>query len=120
MKRLLVVALVAFGCPGKPPPADRPGGTAAGSASPTVPLSPACAAVRPKVEQLYRAEAQAREPKRVEEAVADNTTMVMNDCAKAPDKVAACIASATTVKDLEASCLAPIDDEGTEGEHVAH
>ncbi len=118
MNRLAVVALIGFGCSGKPPsePAAKPGpGSATGAAQ----VSPACAAVRPKVEQLYRAEAQAREPGRVDEAVADNTTMVMNDCGKAPDKVAACVASVSTVKDLEARCLAPIDDEGTEGDQRA-
>lgn len=120
MKRLAVVALIGFGCSGKPPsePVAKPGpGSAIGAAQ----VSPACAAVRPKVEQLYRVEAQAREPGRVDEAVADNTTMVMNDCGKAPDKVAACIASVSTVtvKHLEARCLAPLDDEGTEGDQRA-
>src|SRR5262245_628228 len=33
-----------------------------------------CDGIRAKVEQLYRAEAQAKEPKRVDEAVADNAT----------------------------------------------
>ena len=118
MKWLIVVALVGLGCSGKPAsePVARPGsGAAAGAAQ----ISPACEAVRPRVEQLYRAEAQAREPGRVDEAVTDNTTMVMNDCGKAPDKVAACVTSASTVKDLEARCLAPIDDEGTEGDQRA-
>jgi hypothetical protein len=121
MKRLLVVALVSLGCSANQPggPATTTGTPAAGSATGGAPLHPACTAMRTKVQQLYRAEAQAREPKRVDEAVADNTTMVMNDCARAPDKVAACIASASTVKDLEARCLAPIDDEGTEGDHLA-
>ena len=59
------------------------------------------------------------EPARLDEAVADNTAMVMNDCALAPDKVVACIGTAATVKDLEARCLAPIDDEGTEGDRLA-
>jgi len=116
MKRLIVVALVGFGCPGKPP-AD-PAGGAAGSASAGAQRPPACEASRAKVEKLYRAEAQAREPARIDEAVADNTAMVMNDCAKAPDKVAACIASASTIAELEARCLAPIDDEGTEGDRA--
>jgi len=118
MKRLILVALIGFGCPGKPPSevAAKPG---AGSASSAQPLSPACAAVRPRVEQLYRADAQAHEPGRADEAVADNTAMVMNDCGKAPDKVAACVAAASTVKDLEARCLVPLDDEGTEGDQSA-
>ena len=68
---VLVLALVACACPNK---AGQ--GTTGGSG--TVPVeSGSCEGVRAKVEQLYRAEAQAKEPKRVEEAVADNTQMVI-------------------------------------------
>jgi hypothetical protein len=108
MKRLIAVALMACGSRTPPGPA---GGTSAAQRRP-------CDAMRARVEQLYRAEAQAREPARVDDAVADNTAMVMSDCQKAPDKVAACIVGATTVKDLESRCLAPIDDEGTEGDKL--
>jgi hypothetical protein len=97
-----------------PPPGTE--GSAAGSSGPRT----ACEAIRGRVEQLYRAEAQAREPARIEDAVADNTAMVMADCAQAPDKVAACLAGASTVTELEARCLAPIDDEGTEGDKLPH
>lgn len=115
MKRWIVVALLGAGCSGKPP--VSPGeGSAGGSAAPT---GTSCEAMRPKVEQLYRAEPRGRAPAQAAEAVADNTTMVMNDCRKAPDKVTACIAEATNVRDLEARCLAPLDDEGTEGDSVA-
>jgi len=75
-----------------------------------------CDSAKPKVEALYRAEAQAKEPKRVEEAVADNTAMVMKDCAKQPDKTVACLGRVTTVAELEKDCLIPLDPEGTEGE----
>jgi hypothetical protein len=112
MKRLLAVALLACGSRTPPAPAEGNAGTGAAPRGP-------CEAMRPRVEQLYRAEAQPREPARVDEAVADNTAMVMSDCEKAPDKVAACIAGAATVNDLEARCLAPIDDEGTEGDRLA-
>ncbi len=71
--------------------------------------------MRSKVEQLYRADAEAKEPKRVDGAVADNTQMVMNDCAKDPPKVSACIQSAGTLVELETRCLRQLDDEGTEG-----
>lgn len=74
--------------------------------------------MRERVEQLYRAEAPAKQPSRVDEAVADNTAMVMTDCAQAPVKVAACLAAASTVPELEARCLTPIDDEGTEGDRL--
>jgi hypothetical protein len=115
MTRWIVIALLGAGCSGKPPvpPVET---SAGGGAAPT---GTSCEAMRPKVEQIYRAEPRGREPARVAEAVADNTTMVMNDCRKAPDKVTACIAAATSVRDLEARCLAPIDDEGTEGDSVA-
>jgi hypothetical protein len=115
MKRLLVVAVVGLGCSGKPP-AEPIGGTAGPGTRGPGATSPACEAVRPRVEQLYRAETQAGEPARADEAVADNTTMVMNDCARAPDKIAPCVRSAGSVKDLEARCLIPLDEEGTEGE----
>jgi hypothetical protein len=44
--------------------------------------------------------------------------MVMNDCAKAPDKVVACINSVSTIAELETKCLRPLDDEGTEGNEL--
>jgi hypothetical protein len=126
MTRLMFMALLAVGCSSKPPVAPGGGGgptseaPAAGAGTAAVASNPACDALRPKIEQLYRAEAQTREPKRVDAAVADNTTMVLNDCVKAPDKVAPCVQAAATVRDLEARCLAPLDDEGTEGEHARH
>jgi hypothetical protein len=124
MKWLFLVAMVACGPPSKPP-AGPTGGTTAGTTAGTGPASgarstsPACDAVRAKVEQLYRAAARDRDPARVNELVADNTTMVMNDCVKAPDQAPACITAATTVHELEARCLVPIDDEGTEGDKLA-
>lgn len=110
MRWLLVVMAVGCACSeGKTPnkPGDGSGTSATG-----------CAGARPKVEQLYRAEAQVKEPKRVDQAVADNTTMVMNDCAKAPDKVVACIHSISTIAELETKCLRPLDEEGTEGNEL--
>lgn len=118
MRRLLLVALLA--CGSKPP--GGTGGTSssqAGSSTGTGPSATACDAVRPRVAQLYRAELRARDPARVDEAVADNTTMVMNDCIKSPDRTAACITAATTVQELEARCLIPLDEEGSEGDQLA-
>ena len=114
-RRLAIAALAvllacACSCSGKGATTVGSGGSAEGSARAS------CNDLRAKVEQLYRVEAEAKEPKRVEEAVADNTTMVMNDCAKAPAKVAACVNDAASVADLEKKCLVPLDDEGTEGE----
>jgi hypothetical protein len=89
---------------------------AAGSGGSTGSATAGCDSARAKVEGLYRAEAQTREPTRAEEATADNTAMVMTDCAKAPATVVACIGGVATVAALEKQCLAPLDAEGTEGE----
>jgi hypothetical protein len=109
-----IAALVACGHAERPPHEPTAG---SGSAAGGVRGGP-CDAVRGRVEQLYRAQARAAEPARVDEAVADNTAMVMTDCAQTPEKTAACITAATSVKDLEARCLVPIDDEGTEGDRL--
>lgn len=85
-----------------------------GSGSGT-PAAAACEGTRAKVEQLYRTEAEGKEPTRVDGAVADNTQMVMNDCAKDPAKVVACISGISTIAELESKCLRPLDEEGTEG-----
>jgi len=113
MKRLLLLtALVACACPSKPTTVT------AGSAAPVAGVGPSeattCEDIKPRIAAMYRAEAQQREPKRVEEAVADNTAMVMNDCAKDAKRVA-CLAKVPTVAELEKTCLIPLDDEGTEG-----
>ena len=112
MRWLFVAALAACACPGKQgPSAGTTGGSTAASD---------CDSIRPKLEQLYRADAQAQEPKatpeRIAEAISDNTTMVMNECTTTPGKVVPCVQSAKTVAELESTCLAPLDDEGTEGE----
>ena len=131
MKRVIAafaVSIVACACPSKKTTTGGGSGSAEGSGSGQVtpPVQGGCEGARAKVEQLYRAEAQAREPKRVEEAVADNTAMAMAECAKAPDRFTACIAQARTgagaeaqawtAKDLEASCMPQLDDEGSEGD----
>jgi hypothetical protein len=115
MRWLILAALLASGCPSKQGPTTEVpvGGSGSGA-----PATSACDAIRPKVEQLYRADAEQKEPKRVAEAVADNTAMVMNDCAKAPAKVVACVNGADSVAELEKKCLAPLDDEGSEGEEL--
>ena len=111
---LAVLAVLACGKPNGPrssgPPAPAPPETANATT---------CDDVRPRVEQLYRGEAEVREPKRVEEAVADNTTMAMNDCAKDPARTVPCLARAVSVAELEKQCLIPLDEEGTEGEALA-
>lgn len=101
--------LILVACSGK----STPPVTGGGSNPP--PTSSACEALRPRVEELYRAEAQVKEPKRVEGAVADNTQMVLGDCAKDPPRISACVRDAKSVAEIESRCLRPIDDEGTEG-----
>jgi len=115
MKLAVAVALVLCSCGGNAPPVAPAAST---SGAPEVqPAGGACDGARGKVEQLYRAAAHDQEPARVTELVADNTAMVMRDCATAPGKIAACIAAARTAGELETRCLVPLDDEGTEGEH---
>ncbi len=109
MRGASLLLLVACACPAKKPPQG------AGSSVAPIASATTCDGVRSRVEQLYRAEAQAKEPRRVDEAVADNTHMVMNDCAKDPAKIVPCLAKAATVSELEKDCLIPLDDEGTEG-----
>ncbi len=124
LRLFAVIALVACACPSKPtqgPGSGAGSGSGSGSAGSNIVEHPGsgtastCDGLRAKLEQLYRSDAQATEPKRVEEAVADNTAMVLNDCAKQPDKVVACVNAVTTVAELEARCLRPLDEEGTEG-----
>ncbi len=123
MKRviaLLLLTIVACACPSK---ATKTGGGSgsAGSGLAEVPIpAGGCEGARAKVERLYRAEAQAKEPKRVEEAVADNTAMALGECAKDPTAVSACIAKVATLKELETTCLTQLDDEGTEGDALKH
>jgi hypothetical protein len=121
-----LVMIVACACPKK---GGGGAGTGSGSGSGSSVVAPpagGCDGLRPRIEAMYRAEAQAREPKRVEEAVADNTAMVMAECAKAPDRFGACFAQAPTgngaeaqgwtAKDLETHCMPQLDDEGSEGD----
>ena len=77
-----------------------------------------CDAAKKKVGELYRAEATANKekPERVEESIADNTAMVMNECRAQPDKVIGCINRVSSANELEKQCLAQLDDEGSEGE----
>lgn len=114
----LMLLLGLCGCPSKPTTGPSGGGSQQGSGSgaPVVANATSCADLKAKVEQLYRAEAQVKQPKRVEDAVADNTTMVMNDCAKNPATAVPCIANAQSIAELEKQCLVPLDEEGTEGD----
>jgi hypothetical protein len=105
---LVLVVVVACGAPAKPEPL-----------APAPERKPHCDSVRDKIAQLYRAEAQVKEPKRVDDAVADNTHMVLADCEKDPVRAVPCLESSATVAEIEKRCLVPLDLEGTEGEGLA-
>jgi hypothetical protein len=105
--RWLVLAVAACGAPSAT--------TTTTTATPPA-VTATCDSVKPRVEAMYRAEGQQREPKRVDEYVSDNTTMIMNDCVTNPPKLAPCLAAAATVAQMEQECVIPLDDEGTEGE----
>jgi hypothetical protein len=114
---MVAVALFACACPAKPATTTGAGSAAGSDVTAPVTNATSCDGVKAKVEGLYRAEAQQKDPKRVDDAVADNTTMVMNDCAKDPAKFVPCLNKAGTIAEIEKQCLVPLDDEGTEGEH---
>jgi len=116
MTRWVLLLAMAAGCPSKPTTTGTGGGGSGSGSAPVISNAKTCADVKAKVEQMYRAEAQAKEPKRVDDAVADNTTMVMNDCNKDPATFVPCIAKAQSVVELEKQCVVPLDEEGTEGD----
>ncbi len=114
---VLLASAVACNCSGGGggnSPRD-PNGSGSGSAA----LDPRCEAARPQLEALYRTEAQAAggDAARVDEAVRDNSAMVLAECNRRPE-VAACAAKAATAAQLEAECLTPLDDEGSEGTSI--
>lgn len=108
MKRLLLV--LACAC------SSNHGTPTTNGSGTSMPPATGCDGAKAKVEQLYRDEAKGEKPERQAEAVSDNTTMVMTECTKSPDKVVACINRVASAAELTQQCLAPLDDEGTEGE----
>jgi hypothetical protein len=124
--RALVVVVALCACSGKHGTGPGSGSSGTGSSAgtglgsaPAVANAKTCDDIKARVEQMYRGEAQVKEPKRVDQAVADNTTMVMNDCARDPAKAVPCLAKAPSVAELEKQCLIQLDDEGTEGQALA-
>ena len=76
-----------------------------------------CEAARSHVVELYRADPKVKaDPKISEQTAMDATGMVMSECTREPGRVARCAAAASSVAELETKCLAPLDDEGTEGD----
>lgn len=119
MRRVLLLALAACSSTHGTGPGSGSSGSGPGTGPPVTANATTCEDVKARVEQMYRAEAQLKEPKRVDEAVADNTTMVMNDCAKDAARIVPCLAKAGSIGELEKHCLIQLDDEGTEGEALA-
>lgn len=70
-----------------------------------------CEQLKPKIAGIYRAAAKPGD-QGAEQAVADNTAMILRDCQTAPSKFAACIQAAPDVATLERDCVIPLDDEG--------
>lgn len=108
MRWLIVLALAACACPNtQTGTTTTTGGTGSGATPAT---GTPCERMTPKLRLLYRNDAQS------DEAIADNTAMVLAECNRAPDRVSACIAGVTTVKDLEAQCMPQLDEEGSEAD----
>lgn len=94
------------------------GGTGTGGSGSGGGSAADCEAVRAHVRELYTAVPRPADtaPAAIETFVTDNTAMVLAECAREPGRVAPCAGRAATVEALEAKCLAPLDDEGSEGD----
>lgn len=117
---VVLASAIACTCGGGNGSGGGAGGGGTVPVDPGAPLDPRCAKARPTIEALYRAEAQAQpgaDAARVEEAVRDNTAMVIAECARRPG-VAACAGRAKSALEMEGDCLEPLDDEGTEGNRI--
>ena len=76
-----------------------------------------CEAVRERVRQLYAAVSRPEaKPDAPDTFVADNTQMVIAECVREPGRVVPCVKRVSTALELESRCLAPLDDEGSEGD----
>jgi hypothetical protein len=107
--------VVAAGCACKGSGTGTGRGTGSGSGSGTGGGDPAaCATIEAHVTDLYRASAERTKLTDVE--IADNVAMVLGECKEAAARVVPCVQRATAVDQLERQCLAPLDDEGSEGE----
>ncbi len=123
---VVVAALAACACKGQ----GSGGGTGPGTGSGTGPGSgvadaSACDGQAEHVRGLYEAAAArvatGTPPPTATAAtagteVADNVAMVMAECKAAPARVVPCLRKVTAVAELERTCLAPLDDEGREGQ----
>lgn len=87
-------------------------GTGTGTGTGVTPKPGACDQLEAHVGALYQAGAE--RTKMTPEEIADSTAMVLGECRAAPDRVGGCAKAATSIAQLEA-CLAPLDDDGSEG-----
>lgn len=109
----LLLVVLAGGCSSKQPaPRGEPGsGSAIPATAPALVIPPVCEAQRAKLTRLYAAEAGSAAT-----FTADNTHMVLVDCARDPARVAACVEAAADIAAIEARCVIPLDAEGSEGD----
>lgn len=79
-----------------------------------------CAGLTEKLAALYGEEAAAAgaSKERQEEAVRDNSAMVLAECARRPE-VVRCAISATSAAELERKCLLPLPEDGSEAAALA-
>lgn len=117
-----LLALPSCGCKSKPE-----GGGGTGPDKPIVGDPRACDESRAAIEALYRKESETAPPTvkpgqdpaaaaaLAEQIIGDNVDMAMRDCRQDPGRVAPCLRVAPSVAQLERDCLAPLDEEGSEG-----
>jgi hypothetical protein len=109
---IAVTADAACACKGSGSGGTGPG-TGAGPGTGVVDAS-ACDGQAGHVRDLYQALAGRTDLTAVE--IDDNVAMVMAECKAAPARVVPCLTKVTAVAPLEATCLAPLDDEGRDGQ----
>jgi hypothetical protein len=78
-------------------------------------IVPSCEAMESKVEALYR---EAAETDKVaanlrSDFVSANLHMVLTDCRLSPADRTACLRRATSIEEIESTCLEFLDDQGT-------
>lgn len=111
---IAVTADAACACKGSGSGGTGPGtGTGTGPGTGAVDAS-ACDGQAGHVRELYQALAGRTDLSPGE--VDDNVAMVMTECKAAPARVVPCLTKVTAVAQLESTCLAPLDDEGRDGQ----
>ena len=112
---LALVMVGASGCHSRSQPAGGEIHTPAGSADPAKPATTGAEA-EGHLRAMYREEATLAGSKRVDAETADNVAMALRDCKVDEPTFVACLGTVHDVRDLEANCLIPLDDEGSEAD----